>query len=206
MEMSAAIFSITVAIALGAMSPGPSFVMVARTAVAVSRKDALAAAVGMGVGAVFFSLVALFGLLALIAAVPLLYLAFKVAGGAYLLYLGYRIWQGARHPLRLRESPQDQASSVWRSFAVGLATQVSNPKAAVVYASVFASLLPREVPPFATILLPVLMFVIETTWYAVVALALSAESPRAHYLASKAWIDRSTGAVMSVLGAKLIFM
>ena len=47
-ELSAAILSIAVALTLGAMSPGPSFLMVARTALAVSRKDALAAAVGRG--------------------------------------------------------------------------------------------------------------------------------------------------------------
>ena len=43
MELSAAILSIAVALTFGAMSPGPSFVMVARTALAVSRRDGLAA-------------------------------------------------------------------------------------------------------------------------------------------------------------------
>lgn len=47
-ELLTAIFSIVVALTLGAMSPGPSFVMVARTSLAVSRRDGLAAAVGMG--------------------------------------------------------------------------------------------------------------------------------------------------------------
>ena len=42
MELSAAILGIAVALTLGAMSPGPSFIMVARTSVAVSRRDGLA--------------------------------------------------------------------------------------------------------------------------------------------------------------------
>ena len=50
MEIFAAIFSIAIALTIGAMSPGPSFVMVARTALAVSCKDGLAAVMGMGVG------------------------------------------------------------------------------------------------------------------------------------------------------------
>lgn len=50
-----------------------------------------------------------------------------------------------------------------------------------------------------------MIFAIETIWYSVVALVLSAPLPRAHYLASKAWLDRTAGAIMSLLGLKLIF-
>ncbi len=53
--------------------------------------------------------------------------------------------------------------------------------------------------------LPLMIFAIETTWYSVVALALSAPVARARYLVSKAWLDRSAGAVLSLLGLKLIF-
>lgn len=206
MELSAAILSIAVALTLGAMSPGPSFLMVARTALAVSRKDGLAAAVGMGVGGVFFSVIALLGLLALLAAVPLLHVALKVLGGAYLVYLGYRIWRSAKQPLVVESVPmQSHPARAWRSFFLGFATQVSNPKTAVVYASVFASLLPSEVPSSVLVVLPILIFAIETLWYSVVALALSSPSPRARYLASKAWLDRAAGTIMATLGFKLIF-
>ncbi len=98
MELSAAILSIAVALTLGAMSPGPSFVMVSRTALAVSRRDGLAAAIGMGVGGVVFFVAAFTGLHALFIVVPLLPVALKVLGDSYLAYPGYRIWcnQGQR--------------------------------------------------------------------------------------------------------------
>ncbi len=206
MELSAAILSVAIALTLGAMSPGPSFVMIARTALAVSRRDGVAAAVGMGIGGVLFSVVALLGLLALLAAVPLLHVGIRVLGGSYLLYLGYRIWRGARQPVTVGDvSAHGYPARLWRSFVLGLATQVSNPKTAVVYASVFASLLPREVPTFVLVTLPIMIFIIETSWYSVVAIALSAPSPRARYLSARAWLDRTAGAIMSLLGAKLIF-
>ena len=206
MEISAVLLSIAVALALGAISPGPSFILVARTSVAVSRRAGLAAAMGMGVGGVLFSVIALLGLLAVLAAVPLLYLAFKILGGIYLLHLGYQIWRGAQQPLVIENtSDKGGPTHAWHSFALGLTTQVSNPKTAVVYASVFASLLPSAVPSFVLFVLPVMVFTIEATWYSVVALALSAPKPRAHYLSSKAWFDRAAGVVMSLLGLKLIF-
>jgi len=58
MEGVLAVLSIAGAITLGAMSPGPSFVLVARTSVARSRADGLAMALAMGVGGVLFAVLA----------------------------------------------------------------------------------------------------------------------------------------------------
>jgi threonine/homoserine/homoserine lactone efflux protein len=204
MEIAVAVLSIAGAITLGAMSPGPSFIMVARTALAVSRTDGVAAAFGMGAGGVLFAIAALLGLHTVLTAVPSLYAVVKVLGGAYLLYLGYLMWRGAGKSLSLSEMQRDSTSAFRRSFLLGLATQVSNPKTALVYASIFVSLLPRQLPASVMIGLPLLVFAIETGWYSIVALALSAPSPRATYLRSKTILDRIAGGVMATLGIKLI--
>jgi len=201
MTTTAAVLGIVAALTLGAMSPGPSFLMVARTAIARSRADGLAAALGMGVGGVVFAALALAGLHAVLVAVPWLYVFLKVAGGAYLVFIGWTIWRGARQPVALSDTNVGNASA---AFWLGLATQLSNPKTAVVYASVFVSLLPREIPLAVMLILPAVIFAIEFGWYAIVALALSAPSPRAAYLRSKTWIDRAAGTVMALLGMRLI--
>ncbi|WP_341889571.1 LysE family translocator [Variovorax sp. YR752] len=207
MDTTLSLLGIAGAMAVGAMSPGPSFVMVARTAVA-SRSDGLAAALGMGAGGLAFSIAALAGLQAAFLAVPGLYLAIKAFGGAYLIYLGFRIWRGARQPLAITPdadaSPRSQGRS-GRTFLLGLATQVSNPKTAVVYASIFAAFLPREVPLVLALAVPAVIFCIETGWYAIVALALSSAAPRAAYLRYKTWIDRAAGGVMGLLGLRLVW-
>ncbi len=204
-QSTTALLSIAFALTLGAMSPGPSFILVARTSLALSRRDGFAVAVGMGVGGVFFSAVALLGLLAVLAAVPLLHFALKLLGGVYLLYLAYRIWRDARQALVLEDTSVEQRPArPGRSFLLGLITQVSNPKTAVVYGSIFASLLPGGLPVSMLLALPVMVFVIETLWYSVVVLALSAPVPRARYLASKTWLDRAAGTILAALGIKLI--
>ncbi|MGJ7525895.1 LysE family translocator [Variovorax sp. GB1P17] len=209
MDNTLSLLGIAGAMAVGAMSPGPSFVMVARTAVA-SRRDGLAAALGMGAGGLAFSIAAMAGLQAAFLAVPGLYLAIKGLGGAYLIYLGIRIWRGARQPLDV--APQDagttsprQQGRGGRTFLLGLATQVSNPKTAVVYASIFAAFLPREVPLVLALAVPVVIFCIETGWYTIVALALSSAAPRSAYLRYKTWIDRAAGGVMGALGLRLVW-
>ena len=95
MHSVAAVAAILAALTIGAMSPGPSFVLVARTSIGLSRRDGLAAAVGMGIGGVCFSGVALVGLYTLLEAVTWLYMGLKIAGGLYLVYIASKIWRGA---------------------------------------------------------------------------------------------------------------
>src|SRR5258707_5688314 len=99
MTAFAAVAAILAALLMGAMSPGPSFVLVARNAIGLSRTDGLATALGMGVGGVFFSGIALAGLYTLLSAVEWLYVSLKVAGGLYLIYIASKIWRGAASPL-----------------------------------------------------------------------------------------------------------
>jgi threonine/homoserine/homoserine lactone efflux protein len=99
LEATVAILSILGTLLIGAISPGPSFVLVARTAVAASRRDGLAAALGMGVGGVVFGGLALLGLSAVLTQVPWLYAGFKLLGGLYLAYLAVRLWRGAARPI-----------------------------------------------------------------------------------------------------------
>jgi threonine/homoserine/homoserine lactone efflux protein len=210
MTPTLALLSILGTLTLGAMSPGPSFVLVARMAVARSRRDGLAAALGMGMGGAIFCSLALMGLIALLARVEWLYLLLKIAGALYLFYLAVMMWRGARRPLTMRDdvankTPERRAGSRRRSFAVGLMTQLSNPKTAIVYGGIFAALLPPSSSAWMVLILPPLIFAIEAGWYSVVALLFSAERPRRAYLGSKRWIDRAAGTAMGLLGAKLIF-
>jgi threonine/homoserine/homoserine lactone efflux protein len=192
------------ALAVGVVSPGPSFVIVARLAVATSRAHGLGAAVGMGVGGVVFAVAALFGLQAILLAVPSIYFLLKVLGGLYLCYLGFRIFLSAKVPLNVELPGQSAVVPSARSFWLGVTTQVSNPKTAVVYASVFAAFLPAAFSPLFAAVLLFLVFVIEAGWYAVVATVLSSSRPRRAYLGYKAWVDRTAGLVMVGLGLKLV--
>lgn len=200
----AALFAILGALLVGAISPGPSFVFVVRTAVAQSRADGLAAAVGMGVGAATFGALALLGLRTLMTEAAGLYIVLKIAGGVYLLYLAYRIWRGARDPVEVARNGAGNGSNLGRSFGLALATQMSNPKIIAVFGAVFAALLPASRPLWLDLALPALIFLQETGWYALVALAFSSSRPRALYLGAKLWIDRFAGAVIGALGIRLI--
>lgn len=198
------LIGIATALTIGAVSPGPSFVMVARTAASVGRLNGLLAALGMGLGGMVFSVASLLGLHGVLLAVPSLYLLLKVGGGLYLAYLGIRIWRGARTTFVAEIQENSLAPISSRFLFLGLTTQLSNPKTAIVSASVFAAFLPADATIVFKMIIASVVFLIEAGWYTLVALVLSSTGPRNVYLRWKAWIDRTAGGVMVALGIKLV--
>jgi threonine/homoserine/homoserine lactone efflux protein len=189
---------------LGAMSPGPSFLVVARNAIRISRGAGLSAALGMGVGGLTFCSVALLGLSAVLAKADFLYVCLKVAGGVYLVCLGYQMWRGSGTPLTVEVVERGSQSGSFQFFWTRFLTQLSNPNVVVFYASVFAALLPQNSPTWCYVVLPPAVFAIEAGWYCIVAVVLSGVSARRFYAEAKQLIARIAGTAIVLLGVRLI--
>jgi len=205
--MSPLLILATIAFAhiLAAMSPGPSFVLVVRNAVAVSRADALASAVGMGAGATFYAAAALLGLKTLLDQLPALFLAFKIAGALFLIWIAIQIFRHARDPLPSVETDSSGVRGLWSSFLFALWTQLSNPKCILFFASIFIALLPPQMPTWMTVAIVIIVFVQETAWYCLVALGFSLPKPRAFYARAKTIVDRAVGGFIGAIGVKLLW-
>lgn len=204
MESLLILGSITLALMLGAISPGPTFIYVAKNSIAISRKHGLFTALGTGTGAALFGLLAVMGLQVILLAVPSAYLILKICGGLYLLWLAFKIVKHAKEPMDSIDASV-QTMSYKQAYRLGLITQMSNPKIAIILAGIFTALLPKDIPTYFYVVLPMLCFFIDAGWYSLVAVALSAEGPRNVYLKFKAIFDRIAGGVMTLLGLKLIF-
>lgn len=199
------LLAIAAVLIMGVMSPGPSFIYVARTVVVHSRAHGLVTALGTGAGAATFALMAMLGLQKVLNAVPELFIGLKLAGGAYLIWIGIKIFRGARQPMAIAVGGETVSISLWKAFRDGLFTQLSNPKTAIVFASIFTALLPAHIPTVFYYLIPLMSFVIDAGWYALVALLLSAEKPRRVYLRMKGAVDRVSATILGLLGVKLIY-
>lgn len=86
---------------LAVMSPGPSFLVTAQTAVAGSRADGVKVALGLGAGTVVWASAALLGLNVLFHQVHWLFVAMKVAGALFLIWIAYQIFRHAADPVAL---------------------------------------------------------------------------------------------------------
>lgn len=201
-ESMIALLAIGAAILFGAMSPGASFLLVARTAMSSSRRAAFSVAAGMGFGALIFAVIALAGLHALLTLVPSLYTGLKIAGGCYLLWLALKMFH--RPSQRHIDATGAGEMGALKAFATGVMTQISNPQTALVFAGIFSAVLTSHIQPAMYIILPLMAFIIDLIWYSLVAVLLSTDGPRQAYVKYRKLIDKLSGGVMAWLGIRLL--
>ncbi len=187
---------------LAVMSPGPSFLITARTAVAQSRADGVKVALGLGAGTVLWAVAALLGLNVLFRALPPLFIIMKIVGALFLLWIAFQIFRHAADPIALDGS---KGEAVRNPFMKGFLTQISNPKVAVFFGSIFIAMLPADVPLWMTAALVGIVSLNEIWWYSVVALFFGSGRVRKFYIAAKKWIDRATGLFLGALGLRLLW-
>ncbi len=131
-------------IALGlVLTPGPNMLYLVSRALTQGRRAGLISLIGTGLGFLVYLAAAVLGISAIFVAVPAAYVALKVAGAAYLLWLAWRVLRpGARPLFEVRALPRDRPR---RLIGMGFLTNLLNPKIAVLY----LSLLPQFVDPSA---------------------------------------------------------
>ena len=192
---------ISVSLILGVISPGPSFVLVSKTAMSSPRAVGIALCLGMALGAMIFALLASIGLYLILETVPWFYTLLKIFGGLYLGFLAFKLWKSGSEPI----SSHSKASSnkLFRSFVLGLITQLSNPKTAIIIAGIFAAFMPQNPPPFSYILLCALAFIIDLAWYSLITVALSTRKAQSIYIRYKTQICRTSAGLLGLIGVKL---
>ncbi|MDX5350056.1 MAG: LysE family transporter [Paracoccaceae bacterium] len=188
---------------MAAISPGPAVLMTARTGVTQGLRMGVWMAAGIGLGAVFWAVSALFGLALLFQVAPALLTVLKVAGGAYLLWIALQMWRHAPEPLAGAADqgglPRSGPAALWK----GITTQLANPKPVVFFGAVFAGMVPPETALWIKGALLGVVFTTDFLWNVFVARLFSFDRSRAAYLSLKTAIDRTFGGLLGVLGLKV---
>lgn len=185
-----------------AISPGPAVLMAARTGVTEGMRTGAFLAAGIGAGAVVWAAAALFGLNLLFQTAPALLWAFKILGGLYLLWMAWKMWRQASEPLDMAGSGRPPRSA-GSAFRLGLFTQLSNPKPAVLFSAIFVGTVPQGTPAWIYVALLVVVFLNEAVWNTMVARVFSFDRTRAGYISLKGLIDRTFGGMLAILGLKI---
>jgi threonine/homoserine/homoserine lactone efflux protein len=108
------------------ITPGPDMALQMSRAINYGRAHGLAAMFGAMAGIMVHTTLVALGISVLIIAAPPLFLALKIAGAVYLLWLA---WQAIVHGggLRIAEAAK-RPPTLWQSFATGVGINLLNPK------------------------------------------------------------------------------
>lgn len=191
---------------LVALAPGPDNLMVLSLGMSRGRRAGVAFGLGCALGCLNHTLLAALGVSALIAASPAAFIALKVAGGLYLVWIGVQAIRHARPvgaPAAGPASPETPA----RLFTRGLVANAINPKVILF----FLAFLPQFVAAarghvaWQIAQLGALFTVAAVVVFGAIGYFAGGIGERlARRPAAGAWLDRAAGGIFVALGLRLL--
>lgn len=181
--------------------PGPDFVAVVRSSMTRGTRAGLLTTLGVTAGLCFYATLSLLGLSAILVEFQWLTWLVRMLGGSYLIYLGIKLLRAG--PATLEES--DAAPACRRSALLfGFLVTLTNPKAIVLFASVFATAVTPATPTWVMILMIVLVGSASFIWYSIVTLFMSSAAVVRRFQDAKHRIERAAGVCFIGIGGKVM--
>jgi threonine efflux protein len=199
-----AIASVALAWAVVVLVPGPDFLATAQAAAGTSRRAGIAVVAGIAVATTVWALAAVAGLGAVFRTSAWIYDAVRLAGAAYLVVLGVGLLVSSRRPRqRVDPSSSSRRLTLRRAFVRGLVTDLSNPKAAVFFTSLFAVAIPPGSGPGSLLVVVALIPAIAALWYGSVAVVLASGPLQRAYRRAERAVLAVAGALLAAFGVRL---
>lgn len=184
-----------------AFIPGPSMLYAAAQTMARGRRSGLMASLGLHLGGYAHILAAAFGLSILLAAVPALFMAVKLCGALYLVWLGISLFRSGSRGMDV------ELTAGKTSFLQSMTVEMLNPKTAMFY----LAFLPQFIDPASALPVAAQFLILG----AIVNVMFSAADLAAVLLAGmvmarlrksgtvQRWLQRAGGTILVALGIEL---
>jgi threonine/homoserine/homoserine lactone efflux protein len=191
--------------AVACITPGPNTLLVMRYALTAPRQVAVAAAAGTITGTLCWGLAGWLGINVLFQAAPFAYLALKIIGGLYLVWLGLKVCWQARSARQAEDFTASRIEVPLKTaYRTGLVTNFANPKSALFVASLFAATMPAGTPFLYGTAAIAVMVCVSTIYYTVLVGLITHPKVAAAYLRAKRKIDLGVGLVFVGFGTRLL--
>jgi len=192
--------------ALVIVTPGQDTALTIRSTLFGGRRAGVLTALGVSTGQAVWTIAASVGITALLLASEPAFLAVKLAGAVYLVFLG---GQMLAHALRRSPDPLPVAGpgsglSTRTAYRQGVVSNLGNPKMAVFFTSLLPQFAPESGPRFAAFLALGLCFCLLTAaWLAAYAFAVARAKDVFQRPRIRRFVDGLTGAVLVALGVRI---
>lgn len=186
------------------LTPGPDTVYILGRSIAHGRRAGVASALGISVGSVFHTCAAALGLSAFLATSACAFTAVKLAGAAYLIFLGVRALSERNRDLAIpAHFKRNDAAAAFRQ---GILTNILNPKVALFFLAFLPQFIDSATPSktIAFLILGLTFVITGTIWCLILAWFSSAFSARLRESPTVATLlNRIVGSLFIFLGLRL---
>lgn len=195
--------------ALLIMSPGPNGVLIAKTVPTSGKAAGFANIAGFATAFFVHGTFAIFGLSVLVLKSANLFMAVKLVGAAYLIWIGVKAlvdaWKGKPVDL-LKVAPARNPRTLAKAYGEGFLTNALNPKVAMFYIAAFPQFMPPGSAPAGAYLLVAIHALLNLLWFGPMVLLFERLSRFARNGALTRYLKGITGLVFVGFGVKLAAM
>ena len=182
------------------VTPGPDTALVVRNALRSGPRAASLTALGVAAGSAVWAFASVLGLAVILEASVVAFTLLKLAGAAYLCYLGLRSLLA-----RSAAGVTPARTSHRAAFAQGAFNNLLNPKAAVIFVAVMPQFIESGDPPARFALMLAGYEAIMLAWLNLYAIVVGRVGRTAAAARVRRVFDRAVGVVLITLGLRLAF-
>ncbi len=192
------------ALAIVVAIPGPGILAVISCAMARGLRDALGLVGGMLLGDLTYFALAVFGMASMARSMGEVFIAVKILGAAYLVWLGVNLWRQRSTRVAVAETGATPARGVGRSIVGGLAVTLANPKAIAFYAGLLPTFIDLERLAWADAVGMAVIVVLVVTGIGA-SYAIAAAGGRRFFVQPSrlTWMNRAAGTMMIGAGVSV---
>lgn len=196
------IISVALITLLAVISPGADFAMVTRNSYLYGRSSGLLTTLGIGLGVQVHVFYTMIGVGLLIATSPSLFMALKIFGAAYLVFVGYQTFTSK--PVEVNTIEKNALiRTPLQSIKVGFFTNALNPKTTLFVLSTYSQIVSPSTPLLQEYAYGLFMTVAHWLWFALVCIFFSNPTLRSKMLNHQKPINRAIGGALTALGGLL---
>ncbi len=201
MDYALVLFSVFAVFIPALVLPGPDFVAVVRSSMSYGTRAGLLTTLGVTLGLCLYATLSLVGLSAILVKYQWLTWAVRMLGGSYLIYLGIKLLRTKSRQIELDQAARPAGK---RAILFGFLVTLTNPKAIVLFASVFATAVTASTPTWLMGVMIALVGASSLTWYSCVSVFMSSAPVMRRFQRARHWIERAAGVCFIGLGGKVL--
>ena len=179
--------------------PGPDFVAVVRSSMTGGTLHGFKTTLGVSAGLGFYATLSLLGLSAILTEFQWLAWAIRILGGCYLIYLGVRLVSAKPEQIAV-----DQGGVGHNPLLFGFLVTLTNPKAIVLFASVFSTAVTDQTSVWLLVAMVALVVASALAWYSLVSLFMSSRLVLKRFSDARHWVERVAGVCFVAIGGRIL--
>ena len=205
MELVFSLGTIVLVNVLAWITPGPNMFAVMAASLTHGRQHGLATGLGLACGALLWSVFAVLGVAILFDLLPRAVVGLKLAGAAYLVWLGIKSIRSAKNQNGDISIARASDLALTRSFRTGLIVSMTNPKAALFFGSVMAAFIPATATAWFLSLVVAICGLLAAVLHSITATLFSTRLAMRFFARFQKAISCTFGAIFVTMGGSIAY-